>query len=167
MCFLPSIYIFLFGYMYSPRVVNDIDTIVLDYAQTATSRMIIQGFADSERFKINEQVRSEEELQKMMDSRQTVAAIVIPGDLERNLLRGKGSEVLIIVNGTNMLFSNAVASSANEIVSTISTGISMKTLGAKEGIPAEETLGQAMPLSYRTKIWYNPTFNYLNSFCWD
>lgn len=162
MCVMPAVYIFIFGYMYKDHVVNNIDTAVLDYAQTATSRAIIQGLDDTDRFKVVEQVSSEEELQAALDNREVIAGVVIPEGLDGDIKAGKGSEVLVIVNGTNMLFSNSVVTSANEVISTISGGISTQMLGAKEGIPAKTAIGQAMPLSFRTKIWYNPTFNYIN-----
>lgn len=162
MCFMPLLYLFLFGYMYSPHVVNQIPTVILDFAQTETSRTIVQGFQDTDRFKIIAEVGTEQEVQEMIDSRQAVAGVVIPEDLDQSLKKRQGSEVLIMVNGTNMMYSNSVVSSANEIVATISAGISMKTLGAVQGAAQDAVRGEAIPLSFRTKILYNPTYNYAN-----
>ncbi|NLI93387.1 MAG: ABC transporter permease [Peptococcaceae bacterium] len=162
MCVMPTVYILLFGYMYIDHTVNNISTVVLDYSNTGISRSIIQSFDDSDRFDVKGYVHSEEEIREAMGKREYVAALILPGDLEQNLKKGTSSEVLVVVNGSNMLFSNSVMSSANEIISTISAGISTKMVGSKQGISAEAAMGESLPLSFRTKIWYNPTFNYTN-----
>nr|WP_315987848.1 hypothetical protein [Desulforamulus aquiferis] len=52
MCFIPTLYLLMFGIMYSNHVIKNISTVVLDYNQTATSRMVIQAFRDSEKFDV-------------------------------------------------------------------------------------------------------------------
>ncbi|GAB6159295.1 ABC transporter permease [Desulfotomaculum varum] len=162
MCFIPTLYILLFGLMYSNHVVKHIKTVVLDYNQTATSRLVIQAFQDSEKFDVVGYAGSEQELRRLLDNRQVTAAVVLPGDLDSNLKKGQGSEVLVIVNGSNMLYSNAVMSAANEIVATLSAGASVKTLEAGQALLPEKAAATALPLKYRLRVWYNPTFNYAN-----
>ncbi|MFZ5612770.1 MAG: ABC transporter permease [Bacillota bacterium] len=162
MCFIPTLYIVLFGIMYSNHVVKHIKTVVLDYNNTATSRIVVQAFRDSEKFDLVGQVSSEEELRQMLETREVTAAVVLPEDLDTNLKKGQGSEVLVIVNGTNMLFSNAVMSAANEIISTLSAGVSIKTLESSQALLPEKAAATALPLRYRLRVWYNPTFNYAN-----
>lgn len=162
MCFIPTLYIFLFGIMYSNHVVTDIKTAVLDYNQTSTSRMVVQGFQDSDKFAVVEQVTTEDALRHLLETRQVNAALVIPEDFAALVKKGQGSEVLVIANGTNMLYSNAVMSAANEIVSTLSTGISIKALAGGQALLPEKAASTALPVSYRLRVWYNPAFNYTN-----
>lgn len=162
MCFVPFLFILLFGIMYSPHVVKNIRTVVLDYNNTASSRAIMQGFKDSEKFQVIGQVTSELELRKMMENRETTAGVVIPEDLDAKLKTGEGSTVLVVVNGTNMLYSNAVLSAANEIVGTFSAGASVKSLESGGNLLPGKATPMAIPIRYAIRIWYNPTFNYLN-----
>ena len=161
MCGIPFLYILLFGIMYSPHVVKNMKAAVLDYNNTASSRSITQGFKDSEKFQIVAQVTSEAELRRMMENREITAGIVIPEDLDAKLKTGEGSKVLLIINGTNMMFSNSVVTAANEIVGTFSAGASIKTLESGGLLPDEATT-TALPISYTIRVWYNPTFNYMN-----
>ncbi|MEW6697653.1 MAG: ABC transporter permease [Bacillota bacterium] len=162
MCFIPALYIVLFGIMYSSHVVKDIKTVVLDYNNTATSRSVLQAFRDSEKFDLVGQVAGEEELRRLLETRQITAAVVLPPDLDSQIKKGQGSEVLVIVNGTNMLFSNAVMSAANEIVSTLSAGAGIKALAGGQSLLPDKAASTALPMSYRLRVWYNPAFNYTN-----
>lgn len=162
MCLIPTLYIVFFGIMYSNHVVKNIKTVILDDNRTATSRTVIQAFRDSEKFAVVGEVSSEDELRELLENRKVTAAVVLPRDLDTEIKKGKGSQVLVVVNGTNMLFSNAVLSAANEIVSTLSAGISIKSLEGGQNLLPGKAASTALPLSYRLRIWYNPTFNYSN-----
>lgn len=162
MFMIPSLYMILFGLMYSTHVVKDIKTLVLDYNNTANSRAIAQGFRDSEKFDVVGQVTSETELRNEMENRKITAGIVIPADLDAKIKTGEGSTVLVIVNGTNMLFSNAVLSAANEIVGTFSAGASIKSLESGANLLPDQAASAAMPTRFALRVWYNPTFNYSN-----
>lgn len=162
MCFIPLLYITLFGIMYSPHVVKSIKTAVLDYNNTASSRAITQGFKDSEKFQVVAQVTNEAELRRMMENREITAGVVIPEDLDAKLKTGEGSKVLLVINGTNMMFSNAVVTAANEIVGTFSAGASIKSLESGGNLLPDKATPTAVPIGYAIRVWYNPTFNYLN-----
>lgn len=162
MCFIPLLYITIFGVMYSSHAVKNIKTVVLDYNKTASSRAITQGFKDSEKFQVVGEVMNEAEMRAMMENREITAGIVIPEDLDAKVKTGEGSTVLVVVNGTNMLFSNAVLSAANEIVGTFSAGASIKSLESANNLLPGKAAAAAIPIRYALRVWYNPTFNYTN-----
>ncbi|TGE33803.1 ABC transporter permease [Desulfosporosinus sp. Sb-LF] len=162
MCFIPLLYITIFGVMYSYHAVKNIKTVVLDYNKTASSRAITQGFKDSEKFQVVGEVMNEAKMRSMMENREITAGIVIPEDLDAKVKTGEGSTVLVVVNGTNMLFSNAVLSAANEIVGTFSAGASIKSLENANNLLPGKAVPAAIPIRYALRVWYNPTFNYTN-----
>ncbi|MFZ5591093.1 MAG: ABC transporter permease [Bacillota bacterium] len=157
----PVLAITLFNLLYSQHVILHIRTAVWDANQTALSRQVVEAFADSDRFDLVANVNSEREIRQLLDTRQVEAALVIPADFSRDLQRGQSSKVLVIVNGSNMLFSNAVLSSATEIVSTISAGSTIVKLESM-GLPPDSALKTVQPVELALRIWYNPTFNYAN-----
>jgi len=77
----------------------------------------------------------------------------------KDVLNKKGSQVLVVANGNNMIIGNSVLMGSLEIIQTYSVGTSMKLLGA-QGITPETAKDIAMPIEFGTRIWYNPTFNY-------
>ncbi|MBO8136922.1 MAG: ABC transporter permease [Desulfotomaculum sp.] len=158
---VPLFYIALFGIMYSEHVVKNIPTAVLDYSSTALSRSLVQGFRDSEKFDVVTTANSEAELRQLIQNKIVQAGIIIPPDFSKKIKTGKSAKVMVVVNGTNMLYSNAVLSNANEIVQTISVGVSSQILQGKGYLP-EEALNKTLPVQFAIRIWYNPTFNYLN-----
>ncbi|MBM7853653.1 ABC-2 type transport system permease protein [Desulfohalotomaculum tongense] len=158
---VPLLYITLFGIMYSHHIVKNIPTAVLDYSNTGLSRALVQSFKDSEKFAVVATANSEAELRRLIEDKKVKVGLVIPHDFAKNIKRGKSTKAMIIVNGTNMLYSNAVLSNANEIIQTVSVGVSAKLLQGK-GLLPEKAMQTTLPVEFSIRIWYNPTFNYLN-----
>ncbi|MGQ9556711.1 MAG: ABC transporter permease [Desulfurispora sp.] len=157
----PVLAIILFNLLYSQHIILHIRTAVWDASQTSLSRQVVEAFADSDRFDLVTTAASEREIRQLLDTRQVEAALVIPADFARQLQRGQSSKVLVIVNGSNMLFSNAVLSAATEIVSTIAAGSTLVKLESM-GLPPDSALKAVQPVELALRIWYNPTFNYAN-----
>lgn len=151
----------LLNVMYMERVVMHIPTAVYDQDGTGLSRSVIQAFADSERFDIVTTVNSEREMRRAIETKRVQVAVVIPRDYARDIKRGEGSKVLVAVNGTNFLYSNAVLSTAGEIVGTISGGTGVHMLEGRGYLP-DEAMDMAAPVQLAARVWYNPTFNYPN-----
>lgn len=158
---VPLLYATLLNIMYMERVVNNIPTAIYDSSGTALSRAAVKAFSDSERFKITTTVNSEAEMRRALETRQVQVVIVIPKDYAEDIKRGAGSKIMVAVNGTNFLYSNAVLSSAGEIVGTISGAITVSTLEGSGYLP-DKAKNMARPVQLATRIWYNPYFNYPN-----
>ncbi|MPM91612.1 putative multidrug ABC transporter permease YbhS [bioreactor metagenome] len=104
-------------------------------------------------------VQSQEELEKYLREGLAEAAIVIPTNFTRDIKRGLGSEVLVAVDGSNLLFANSVISSAQEIVQTFSAGVGLNLIEAIGQMP-DEALNKAAPIQFGVRILNNPTFAY-------
>ncbi|OAT79841.1 ABC transporter [Desulfotomaculum copahuensis] len=158
---IPFLYISLFGVLYSRHVITHIPTVVYDMNQTGLSREMVQAFQDSQKFDLLGYVDDEAQLNRALADRRAVAALVIPPDFARAVKSGRQGRLLVVVNGTNMLYSNAVMTAASEIAGTLSAGVSVTALESRGLLPGQ-ALDAAAPLNLRLRIWYNPAFNYLN-----
>lgn len=159
-CFLASVFLTcIFGFVYSQGKATQVPIVVYDGDQTELSRMLINGFNDSERISIIKYVDSFDELQKYMDSQKAEAAIFIPQGLKKNAKNGMSQEITVIVNGTNILVMNTVANAINTVISTFSAGINMKVMEAN-GISSKKAFQYVQALSYKSKVWYNATTDY-------
>lgn len=155
----PLLYMLLFGTVYMTSMVKYIPCVVYDQDQSGTSRQLIQAFEDSERYQIVAFVNSEEEMQQYLLNKEAQAAVSIPLDFAKDIKRGKGSQVLVIVNGSNLLFANPLISSAMEIVDTFIAGAGQKLVEASGFLP-EEALGKAAAVQIRVRILHNSAYSY-------
>jgi len=159
--FVPVIYTIFFGFFYSQGIVKEISTAVVNNSSGQLSRTIIDGFRSSERFKINYELKSEDEILPLMENKKIDAAIVIPSDFETNIKKGKPTEVFIGINASNMIIGNGAMVSAMQIVETYSSGVALAKLKA-QGLSDSQALNMAVPLTINFRPWYNPSYSYLN-----
>ncbi|GFN21822.1 ABC transporter permease [Thermanaeromonas sp. C210] len=158
---VPLLYITLFGILYSAHVVNHISLGVLDMDNTSLSRAVITAFCDSDRFRYTTRLDSQKSMEEAMEKGKIMAAIVIPPDFTKNIKRGTGSQVMVVVNGANMIIGNSVTTAASEIIQTLSAGTLLTKLEAS-GLPPQAASQFIQPISFRLRVWYNPTYNYTN-----
>lgn len=156
---IPIVYSLLFGAVYQENAVKYMPTVVYDQDQSQLSRKLGQAFADSERYDIVAYVDSQEELEEYLREGRAKVAVAIPAHFARDVKRGMGSEVLVQVDGSNLLFANSVVSSAQEIVQTFSAGVGMNLIEAIGQMP-DEALKKAAPIQFGVRILNNPTFAY-------
>lgn len=157
----PILLLFLFGSLYMQNVVNHIDTVVWDQDNTSLSRTVIESFRNSDRFNIIGTVASEQELKQVIDNGTAKVGLVVPRHFMRDIKKQHPTQILVCIDGTNLVISNSVISSALEIVQTLSGGVGLKMLEGGGALP-EKAKSVLMPISFRPRIWYNPTFSYSN-----
>jgi ABC-2 type transport system permease protein len=150
----------LLGYLYIEQKVTNIPIVVFDRDQSELSRTIIRSFADSERFRILESVNSFIAMEDAIKSERAFLAIVIPPDLQKKVKAGCSTEVGVITNGTNILIMNTAANAANTVIQTISAKITMQVMEGM-GMPPQRAYQAVTALSFRNRVWYNPTLSYL------
>lgn len=158
---VPLLYTILFGYLYSPHIVKNINTAVVDHKPSQLTRTIINGFNKSERFNIKYYLEREEDVKPLLEKGAIDAALIFPEDFTRNIKKGKNSSVLLGVNASNSIIGNGATASALQIVKTYGVGISLKKFRAR-GQLAEQAYDSAVPISLSFRPWYNPAYNYTN-----
>ena len=157
--FLPLLYAFLFGTIYSHNVVNDVPVLILDEDQSKASRTLIQMYDDSEKLRIVGYASSKEELEAAMYDGQALAAIAIPRDFSKDMKTGAGTDVAYIVNSANNMNGNAVIGAIREINQSYSTAVAASTLEGAGVLPAW-AMNLAYPIRMGLRILNNPTNGY-------
>ena len=158
---IPILYSILFGFAYSNNVVKYIPAVVYDQDQTLASRSMVQAYMDSERYNVVAQVTTQEEMEECLRQGTALVAIVIPPKFSQNIKMGLASEVLIVTDATNLMFSNTVISSSQEIIQTIAAGTGQKLFEGYNQMPSQ-ALRAAMPIRFSVRILNNPTSSYSN-----
>ncbi|MCR4436941.1 MAG: ABC transporter permease [Clostridiales bacterium] len=151
----------LFGGIYLNSYVEDIPIAVLDEDNSSTSRMIVQQFDENDRFVLKYTVDSQEELKNLLDSKKIHMGICIPPHFERDINKGQSSQVLILVDGTNMVVGNNSYAAASTIIQTVSAGAEIKILEGGGMVPRDaENVVNAFTFTDRTL--YDPRMTYMN-----
>lgn len=157
---MPLAVTLFFGYLYINHKVTEIPTVVMDQDNSSLSRSTASAFDRSEKFAVTGYASSREEIELLMRQGRAYAAVIIPHDFARDVKTGRATGVLIIADGSNMIISNTIATGAAEVVGSISAGIQLQRLEAT-GLPRDRAEDMVQAVSFSSRVWYNPTYNYL------
>jgi ABC-2 type transport system permease protein len=146
---MPIVQLFLLGYAATTDVKN-VPIAVLDRSRTPESRALLDAFRAADYFRIDYEVRSEEEIQILIERGDVRAALVIPPDYSRRLLEGD-AQVSMILDGSDATVGSTALSTAN----LIGQSYSIKVL-TEEAARQGRAAAVKQPLEVRTQVWYNP-----------
>lgn len=155
----PLFIAFIMGMLYYRGEVIDMPTAIVDLDNSSLSREIVSGFESHPRLKIVSKGSNYNEMKDLIYHGKAQVAVVIPDDLEEKACRGLPSEVLIIIDGSNLLFANNGLTATSEVVNRLSAILGVKLL-ARSGYFGSEAAGALSRMTFTEQAWYNPGFNY-------
>ena len=103
---IPTMQLILFGYAINLDVRN-LETAVLDQANTARSRELVAGMAATGVIHVGRSVSSTQEIEALLRSGEISAALVLPPDFETRMERRDRPPVQIIVDGSEQVIQAA------------------------------------------------------------
>ncbi len=103
---IPTMQLILFGYAINLDVRN-LETAVLDQADTARSRELVAGLAATGVMHFGHVVSSPQEVEALMRAGEISAAVVLPPDFETRLERRDRAAVQIVVDGSEQVIQAA------------------------------------------------------------
>jgi ABC-2 type transport system permease protein len=157
-------YLILFSLLYGTHTVKAVPLVIYDEDQTQFSRSLIQAFDDSERFQIIDYVTTQDDMEKVLHEKEAYAAVHIPKKFAQDAKSVRSSTVLLIADGANIIITNTVTSSAQEIIATFAKETGARLTEMNNGqLPstAANTIG---PIDFRLRVLNNPTQSYLSFF---
>ena len=143
--FVPAFFLLLYGYALSFDV-RDIQLAVHDSDRSQTSRELVNAFVESGYFQLAADVSSSREYEELIDRGDVRAALVIPANLQRDLLTGHRVPVQVIINGDNSNTATTVMGYALSVLQTASTQYQAQT----------STRRSVLPITVESRVWYNP-----------
>lgn len=159
--FIPLVYATLFGAAFVSGVLRDIPTGIVDLDNSAISREISTAYQASSYFKVIEEVDSYPQLEQAMKDGTVRSGVVIPKGFGSDISQHRANAVLIIYDGSNLIWGYNVRKNALEVLTDFN---------ARHGAAFLAGLGYAQPeikhtldaVSLHYEVWYNPTFSYVN-----
>jgi len=141
---IPVIQLLVFGYAIQTDVRN-LPTVVLDESRTPESRDLIAAFQNTGNFRVVAHVDGRPALDAAIARGDAQAAIVVPYDYPRNLVRGTTATVQVIVDAADPLSSQAALNAAAGVAQLRNLAILSRAAGRT-----------AIPVEARVRPRYNP-----------
>lgn len=139
--FLPAFFLFLYGYALNFDI-RHVALAVEDRDHSSESRQLIASFVRSTYFDNVATVRSDEEINRLIDLGRVRAVLVIPEDFSRRLRDGDVATVQVILNGDDATTATTVLGYTNAVLLEASA-----TFGAGGRVPI---------VTVESRVWYNP-----------
>ena len=145
---IPMLLLFLFGYALTLDV-DKVPLIVWDQSGTHTSRDLISHFSGSRYFSLKRYTDNYREIERAIDRRDALIALVIPTDFARRIETGEIAHAQAILDGSD---SNTA---------TIALGYAESAaLSYSREVMLEQTSRYGMPISVgqldiRPRLWFN------------
>jgi ABC-2 type transport system permease protein len=145
---MPMLLLVLFGYALTLDV-DRVPLVVWDQSGTPASRELISRFAGSRYFSLKGYVQNYREVERAIDSGETLMALVVPRDFAGQVASGRPAAVQIIADGSDSNTATIAIGYAEGVVETYSRAITLD---------ATRRMGQRPlnpPVEMRTRVWFN------------
>ena len=155
----PVIAFLLIVWLFSDGVVRDLPVAVVDLDNTAFSSRVTRLIDASPVCNVVCRLNSNSEAKQMMDAGKIDAMVVLPADLEREIMNNSTPAVAVYINNTNVVKGGALKSGLYTTLSTISAGVKVQ-IGMKKGQTPSQAIERARPVKVNIHLLFNPFGNY-------
>lgn len=145
---IPMLMLILFGYALTVDVM-DVPTIVWDQSGSHASRELVSRFEGSPYFSIVGYEADYGAVERAIETRRALAALVIPSDFGERVEKGRQASVQMIFDGTDSNTATIALGYAEAIARIYSQELAVEQI-VRFGGPRIRT-----PLDVRPRIWFN------------
>ena len=161
---VPAMQLLLFGYAINQDI-RHIPTGVVDHSNSSVSRHLIGQLEATQTFTVSRRLASEDQARRMLERGTIQAAVVVPPDYTHAYYRGRGAEILLLVDATDPILARAAKASANGLMERHNQRLQTFEVGADGGtqrISAERNSFGAEPELVRQKFLRFAVLNLYN-----
>jgi len=155
----PILYAFFLGSIYLNKDISKIPFGVVDNDQTHMSRELTRLLSASPKIKTTEKLLDAGNGLRELKKMNIQGFIVFPNGLEKDLLKGKDTQVSLFLNTTRFLPSNELNMAVNKIILQEGNKLRLKHFEGK-GISIPLALKMIKPIKTNVKAIYNTTNSY-------
>ena len=154
-------YSVIYGLIYCHQVVREVPVGVIDNDNSAFSREVIRNIDSTEQIKIKMHLNTMKEAVDEYSKDKIRAFIIIPHDFEKDILSGKGADVVLEADSSYMIIYRQVYTGVMSVVSTLSAkaAVVRNTINAKD---FNKAYAMQVPFNYVQVPLFNPVSSYEN-----
>jgi ABC-2 type transport system permease protein len=146
---IPMLLLFLFGYALTLDV-DKVPLVVWDQSGTHASRDLISRYSGSRYFSLKHYTDNYRDIERAIDSREALIAVIIPVDFARRIEAGRQVSVQAILDGSDPNTATFALGYAESVTRGYSRDISLQQLQRLAGVPPGN--GQ---VDVRPRVWFN------------
>jgi ABC-2 type transport system permease protein len=143
--------------VYRERVVRDAPVVVIDEDGSHLSRTIRLFLGTCRELRVIDGSAGGD--REDLTSGRVAAIVRIPADLSTRIKRGRPADVLLTVDGSNILVARNVMKAVAKAVGTVSAGAELTVLG-RLGVTGDRAMATAVPIALVEDTTWNPSTNY-------
>ncbi|MEO8596134.1 MAG: ABC transporter permease [Candidatus Solibacter sp.] len=161
----PIVQVLVFGFAVNLDV-DHVRIAWMDMDRTPQSRELRDRFTGSGRFDIVGWPASEEDVQRTLDRSEAQAVVRILPGFARDIVRGRGTEIQVLVDGTNSNTASLVANYSGSIIAEYSAGLmqTQQRLKVMARGPGGAVSAAAPQVTASSRVWFNPNLYSRNYF---
>jgi ABC-2 type transport system permease protein len=145
---IPMLLLFLFGYALTLDV-DKVPLIVWDQSATPASRELISRFSGSRYFSLQRYTDNYRDIERAIDRRDALIALVIPTDFARRIETGEKARIQAILDGSDSNTATIALGYAESVALSYSRGVMLEQ-ARRHGVVS--SVGQ---LDIRPRLWFN------------
>jgi ABC-2 type transport system permease protein len=145
---LPMLMLILFGYALSLDVDN-VPLVVWDQSHSQVSREFVSRFSGSRYFSLRAYVGDYAELERAIDTRRAMAALVIPTDFAGQVESGRAATAQLIVDGSDSNTATLAIGYAEGVTQAFSQEVALQKIRRAGLTPLRS------PLEVQPRVWFN------------
>jgi len=162
---MPPLLTVLFCLLFGAGIIQGTRTVIVDQDQSALSQSLADAFRDSRGFRVLAELTDPAAAWEMVNREEADLVLILPTGFGRDLKKGRGADLLLMVNGANMAIASNAMKKAGEIVLTFNGGIEIQRLQAM-GLLPEQAKTIAQPLRLQTRQLNNPSGSFGDFLLW-
>ncbi len=140
-------------------VIREVPLVVVDHSRTPLSRALIRSLDATQVLRVSEVLSQDSEATALIQRGEATLGVFIPREFHREVAGGGSTEVAILANGAQLLYSKVAYRSAASAVSALSAGIQIRRLMAG-GMGEDEATVRAAPVRTNIQAPGNPWYDY-------
>ncbi len=156
------LYSFYYPMPYKNQTATEIPVAVVDLDHSQMSRQLIQMAESAQQLKLRYVFTNVREAEEAMAYSDIYGFMVIPADMEKNLRKGKSTDVGIFTHGAYVMLHGNIATAFATCALTVGATAQVKKIAMSKKVSAAQAMAMRDPIPLGIQTMYNNTGSYSN-----
>lgn len=154
-------YMVVFSWLYYWGVVQGVPLLVVDQSNTALSRQLVKSFVQSDGFTLLGESQTLAAAEEWLQKGRHGAALYIPPDFSERIQRRQQSELVMAMEGSNIILTSNSSVAAAEILREFNAKAAQNNLARDKGQLPGQARQRTAPVHFNYRLLNNPQLDYL------